>query len=58
MKSLLGSSLKDLENVALNYGQAAYRGRQIHNWIYNYKNKKKNIDQIAVLPFDFKAGWL
>jgi len=54
VKSLLGSSLKDLENVALNYGQAAYRGRQIHNWIYNYKNKKKNIDQIAVLPFDFR----
>ena len=54
MKSLLGSSLKDLENVALNYGQAAFRGRQIHNWIYNYKNKKKNIDQIAVLPFDFR----
>ena len=54
MKSLLGSSLKDLENVALNYGQAAYRGRQIHNWLYNYKNKKKNIDQIAVLPFDFR----
>ena len=54
MRSLLGSSLKDLENVALNYGQAAYRGRQIHNWIYNYKNKKKNIDQIAVLPFDFR----
>ena len=55
MKSLLGSSLKDLENVALNYGQAAYRGRQIHIWIYNYKNKKKNIDQIAVLPFDFRT---
>jgi len=54
VKSLLGSSLKDLENVALNYGQAAFRGRQIHNWIYNYKNKKKNIDQIAVLPFDFR----
>ena len=54
MKSLLGCSVKDLENVALNYGQAAYRGRQIYNWIYNYKNKKKNIDQIAVLPFDFR----
>ncbi len=54
MKNLLGSSLKDLENIALNYGQAAYRGRQIHNWIYNYKNKKKNIDQIAVLPLDFR----
>ena len=54
MKSLLGSSLKDLENVALNYGQAAFRGRQIHNWLYNYKNKKKNICQIEVLPLDFR----
>ena len=54
MKSLLGSSIKDLENVALNYGQAAFRGRQIYNWIYNYKNKNKNIDQIEVLPLDFE----
>ena len=53
MKNLLGNSIKDLENVALNYGQAAFRGRQIHNWIYNYKNKKKNIDQIEVLPLNF-----
>ena len=28
-------SVKDLENVALDYGQAAFRGRQIYNWIYN-----------------------
>ena len=54
MRNLIGSSIKDLENVALNYGQAAYRGRQIHNWIYNYKNKNKNLDQIDVLPSDFK----
>ncbi len=54
MKNLLGSSVKDLENVALDYGQAAFRGRQIHNWIYNYRNKKKNIDQIEVLPLDFR----
>ena len=54
MKNLLGSSVKDLENVALDYGQAAFRGRQIYNWIYNYRNKKKNIDQIDVLPFDFR----
>ena len=45
MKNLLGSSVKDLENVALNYGEAAFRGRQIYNWIYNYRNKKKTIDQ-------------
>ena len=54
MKNLLGSSIKDLENVAVNYGQAAFRGRQIYKWIYNYRNKKKNIDQIEVLPLDFR----
>ena len=54
MKNLLGSNVKDLENVALDYGQAAFRGRQIYNWIYNYRNKKKNIDQIEVLPLDFR----
>jgi len=54
LKNLLGSSIKDLENVALNYGQASFRGRQIYNWIYNYRNKNKNIDQIEVLPLDFR----
>jgi len=54
LKNLLGSSVKDLENVALDYGQAAFRGRQIYKWIYNYRNKKKNIDQIEVLPLDFR----
>ena len=38
----------------MEYGQAAFRGRQIYNWIYNYRNKKKNIDQIEVLPLDFR----
>ncbi len=54
MKNFLGSSLKDLENLAVTYGQAAFRGRQIHNWIYDYKNKKKDIDQINVLPLIFR----
>ncbi len=54
MKNLLGSSIKDLENVALDYGQAAFRGRQIYSWIYNYRNKNKNIDQIEILPLDFR----
>ena len=54
MKNLLGSSIKELEDVALDYGQPAFRGRQIYNWIYNYKNRKKNIDQISVLPLDFR----
>jgi len=54
LKNLLGSSIKDLESVALDYGQAAFRGRQIYNWIYNYRNKHKNIDQIELLPLDFR----
>jgi len=54
LKNLLGSSIKDLENVALDYGQAAFRGRQIYKLIYNYRIKKKNIDQIEVLPLDFR----
>jgi len=54
LKNLLGSSVKDLEILAQNYGHAAFRGRQIYNWIYNYKNKKKNIDQIEILPLDFR----
>ena len=54
MKDLIGSSIKELENVALNYGQAAFRGRQIYKWIYNYRNKNKNIDQIETLPLDFR----
>jgi len=54
LKNLLGSTIKDLESVALDFGQAPFRGRQIYDWIYNYKNKKKSIDQIEVLPLDFR----
>ena len=54
MANLLGRNIEDLENIALSYGQAAFRGRQIHNWLYNYKNKNRNIDHIEVLPLDFR----
>ena len=54
MKNLLGYSVKDLEHLALNYGQAPFRGRQIYSWIYNYRNRSKNIDQINVLPLNFR----
>ncbi len=54
MKNLLGSNIEDLENLAVKYGQAAFRGRQIYSWLYNYKNKKKEIDQIEVLPLGFR----
>ena len=54
MKNLLGCSIKELENIALQYGQAAFRGRQIYNWIYNHKNKSRSIDEINVLPINFR----
>ena len=54
MKNLLGCSVHDLENIALSYGQAAFRGRQIYSWIYNYKNRSKSIDQINILPLNFR----
>ena len=54
MKNLLGCSVKDLENIALNYGQAAFRGRQIYSWLYDYKNRSKSIDEINVLPLNFR----
>ena len=54
MRNLLGCSIKDLENVALDYGQAAFRGRQIYSWIYNYKNRSRSIDEISGLPLFFR----
>ena len=54
MKNLLGCTIRDLENVALNYGQAAFRGRQIYSWLYNYKNRSKSIDEINTLPLNFR----
>ena len=54
MKNLIGASVKDLENIALNYGEAAFRGRQIYNWIYNYKNRSKSIEEINTLPLNFR----
>ena len=54
MNNLLGYSIKDLERLALEYGESSYRGRQIYSWIYNYKNRFKSLDQINVLPLNFR----
>ena len=54
MKNLLGSSIKDLEEIALNFGESSFRGRQIHNWIYNHQKKINSIDEISVLPLRFR----
>jgi len=54
LKNLLGCTANDLENIALSHGQASFRGRQIYSWIYNYKNRFKSIDQINILPLNFR----
>ena len=46
--SLLGLSSEDLEEFALQEGEKAFRGRQIHEWIY--QRGAKNLDSITVLP--------
>ena len=54
MKNLLGCSIKDLEKIALNYGELPFRGRQIYNHIYNSKVKLETIDDLKSLPTLFR----
>ncbi len=54
LKNLLSYSVTDLEQIAVNYGESTFRGRQIYNFIYNSSFKFKNINQIQVLPLTFR----
>jgi 23S rRNA (adenine2503-C2)-methyltransferase len=45
---LLGQSLQDLKNWAVDRQQPAYRGQQIHDWIYN--KGVRSLQDISVLP--------
>ena len=56
MKYLIGYSLNDLERIALNFGEKAFRGRQIYNYIYNPKNRLKSIDDLRNLPAQLKSN--
>jgi len=46
--SLLGLSSEDLEEFARQEGEKSFRGRQIHEWIY--QRGVKSLDSISVLP--------
>ena len=46
--SLLGLSSEELEDFARQEGEKAFRGRQIHEWIY--QRGAKTLDSITVLP--------
>ena len=54
MKNLLGCSIEDLEKIALSYGELSFRGKQIHNYIYNPKIRSNNIDDLQNLPSNFR----
>ena len=54
MKNLIGCSIEDLENIALNYGELSFRGKQIYNYIYNPKIRSNNIDDLKTLPSNFR----
>ena len=54
MKNLIGYTIQDLEQIAVNYGESSFRGRQIHSFIYNSGFKLRKIDEIKVLPLDFR----
>ena len=49
---LLGRGLKALEAWAQEHGQAAFRGRQLHDWLYA-KGARKLAD-VSVLPKGFR----
>jgi 23S rRNA (adenine2503-C2)-methyltransferase len=58
--SLLGLSLQELTNLALESGQPAYRGQQLFDAVY--RQKVERVDQISTLPLEYRArlaeqGW-
>ncbi|KAK9283153.1 hypothetical protein L1049_011384 [Liquidambar formosana] len=57
---LLGMSEKELQQVAVDFGQQSYRGKQLHHLLY--KRKVKEIQDFSHLPLAFRndlheAGW-
>ena len=49
---LLGMGLAALEQWAVGHRQAAFRGRQLHDWLY--AKGARNLDQVTVLPKAFR----
>ncbi len=55
MKNLLGKDLESLENIASYCGELPFRGRQLYSSIYNSHKKINCIDDIKVLPSNFRT---
>ena len=48
IQPLLGMGLPALEQWAKEHGQSAFRGRQLHHWLY--AKGARSLDQVTVLP--------
>jgi 23S rRNA (adenine2503-C2)-methyltransferase len=58
--SLLGLSLQELTDLAIESGQPAYRGQQLFDALYGQKIDR--LDQVSTLPLEYRArlteeGW-
>ena len=52
--ALLGRSAAELENWAVAQGQPAFRGRQLHDWIYS--KGARSLAEITVLPKAWRSS--
>ncbi|CAI9092394.1 OLC1v1027621C1 [Oldenlandia corymbosa var. corymbosa] len=57
---LLGMSEQELQQLAIDFGQERYRGKQLHHLLY--KRKAKEMEDFSQLPLAFRnelqeAGW-
>jgi 23S rRNA (adenine2503-C2)-methyltransferase len=51
--SLLGMSLEELTNLAVETGQPGYRGQQLFDAVY--RQRLEQLDQVSTLPVEFRA---
>ncbi|GBG86576.1 hypothetical protein CBR_g41638 [Chara braunii] len=60
-KFLVGKSLEELQQLAVDYGEQKYRGKQLHHFLYS--GKGRDFMQVAQLPLAFRQrllddGWV
>ena len=53
-KTLLGLGAAELERWAVTHGQSAFRGRQLHDWLY--AKGARDLQEITVLPKSWRAS--
>jgi 23S rRNA (adenine2503-C2)-methyltransferase len=54
ISALLGRSKSELEEWAVTQGQPAFRGRQLHDWLYS--KGARDLQGITVLPKAWRAS--